>query len=112
MTHERGNTEGERAKGGVGKQGSENTWHRENWYSFSFLRTLQVFAVTCALLWFLFILILLPSTGATRPPPLTREVDIYITFLNVLIVLLVVRGWRAHLLFVPIWLGLLWLFFM
>lgn len=111
MTHERGNIEGERAKGGVGKQGSENTWQRENWYSFSFLRTLQVFAVTCALLWFLFILIILPSQ-ATRFRPFTRELHIYITFLNVLIVLLVVRGWRAHLLFVPIWLALLWLFFM
>jgi heme A synthase len=111
MTYERGNLEGEEMEGAVGRHGPDNAGQRENWYSFSFLRTLQVFAVTCALLWFLFILIILPSQ-ATRPPPLTRELHIYITFLNVLIVLLVVRGWRAHLLFVPIWLALLWLFFM
>lgn len=111
MTHKRVNLEGEEMKGAVVRQGLENARQQANWYSFSFLRTLRVFAVTCALLWFLFILIILPSQ-ATRFRPFTREMHIYITFLNVLIVLLVVRGWRAHLLFVPIWLGLLWLFCM
>ncbi len=112
MTHEKGNLEAEPRGGPVGRHGTEAAGQQANWYSFSFLRTLRVFAVTCALLWFLTILIILPSTGVTRRPPLTREVHMYITFLNVLIVFLVVRGWRAHLLFVPIWLALLWLFCM
>jgi heme A synthase len=96
----------EAMEGSAGRQDSERARQRGDWFSFQ--RTLRLFACTCALLWFVVILVLLPSTGAMRPPPLTREVHTYITFLNVLIVLLAVRGWRAHLLFVPVWLALLW----
>ena len=110
MVHGRGKLDAEAMEGSVGRDGSERARQRAKWFSFSLLRTLRVFAATCALLWFLFILVLLPSTGATHPPPLTRELHIHITFLNVLIVLLAVRGWRAHLLYVPVWLALLWLF--
>jgi hypothetical protein len=110
MTHEKENLEAEPMGGAVGRHGTEAAGQQANWYSFSFLRTLRGFAITCALLWFFFILIILPSQ-ATRFRPFTRELHIYITFLNVLIVLLVVRGWRAHLLFLPIWVALLWLFY-
>jgi hypothetical protein len=90
----------------AGRGDSEVARERGDWFSFQ--RALRLFGCTCALLWFLFILVLLPSTGAMRIASLTRVIHTYITFLNVLIVLLAVRGRRAHLLFVPVWLVLLW----
>lgn len=55
-----------------------------------------------------FVLVVMPSSAVLRLPPGMYKHIIYETFLNVVIVLLAVRGWRAHLAFVPIWLALLW----
>jgi hypothetical protein len=59
-------------EGSVGRQGSERVQQRATW--FSVMRTLRLFACTCAVLWFLFILVILPSAGLIGLPPLTREV--------------------------------------
>lgn len=75
---------------------------------FSLGRTFRLFACACALLWFLFVLLVIPSSASLRPPPGMDVHITYETFLNVVIVLLAVRGWRAHLAFVPLWLALVW----
>ncbi len=77
---------------------------------FSFKRTVELLGCTCGLIWFLIILVVVPSAGGLRPLP-DRTLLTYITFLNVLLVLVSLRDWRSHMFFVPIWVALLgWLY--
>lgn len=92
---------------GEGCQRPDASGRGQKVVQFSLGRTFRLFACACALLCF-FVLVVMPSSAVLRLPPGMYKHIIYETFLNVVIVLLAVRGWRAHLAFVPIWLALLW----
>jgi hypothetical protein len=75
----------------------------------SWRRILELIAYVLASAWFVTEFVIGPSQAIIRAPPFTRELHIYITFLNVMLVLLAVRSPRTHLRLVPLWLFLLWL---
>ncbi len=74
---------------------------------FSIARTMRLFGCGLSLIWFFLILYFIPS-NSPRHSERYPEIPTAITLVATCILLSSIRGWRMHVLAMPLWCAVLW----